>query len=42
MTHIEMADTIMEFILVFSIMVLGYAAIDTLVKNWNSKNQTHD
>ena len=36
MSYLEMASAIMEFILVFSIMVLGYALVETLVKSWKS------
>ena len=36
MSYLEMASAVMEFILVFSIMVLGYALVETLVKSWKS------
>jgi hypothetical protein len=39
MSKIEMASMIMEFILVFSIMVLGYALVETLIKSWKSGNK---
>ena len=39
MSYLEMADAIMEFILVFSIFVLGYALIETLIKSWKSGNK---
>lgn len=39
MSKVEMASMIMEFILVFSIFVLGYALIETLIKSWKSGNK---
>jgi hypothetical protein len=39
MSKIEIASMIMEFILVFSIMVLGYALVETLIKSWKSGNK---
>jgi hypothetical protein len=39
MNNVEMANAIMEFILVFSILVLGYALVETLVESWKSENK---
>ena len=39
MSKVEIASMIMEFILVFSIFVLGYALIETLIKSWKSGNK---
>jgi len=36
MSYSEIASVVMEFILVFSILVLGYALVETLIKSWKS------
>ena len=36
MSYSEIASVVMEFILVFSIMVLGYALVESLIKSWKS------